>query len=89
MKILYAALCCLLLASCAGGWTEGDKSQLRQECMSQSVPQIGEQRASTYCNCFVEQMVKQYPVFNDMMERYQADTIEKLKKHCRKEIGLP
>lgn len=57
--------------------------------MSQSTPQIGEQRAATYCDCFVNQMVKQYPVFNDMMERYQTDTIEKIKQHCRKEIGLP
>lgn len=89
MKIIYAALCCLLFASCAGGWTEDDKKQLRQECMSQSVPQIGEGRAAQYCDCFVEQMVKAYPVFNDMMDNYRSDTIEQLKQHCRREIGLP
>jgi hypothetical protein len=89
MKIIYAALSCLLLASCAGGWTDDDKKQLRQECMNQSVSQIGEQRAATYCDCFVDQMVTAYPVFNDAMEHYNSDSVEKLKKHCRKEIGLP
>jgi hypothetical protein len=41
-----------------------------------------------YCDCFVEQMVTAYPVFNDVLEHYQSDTVERLKAHCRKEIGL-
>ncbi len=89
MKMLLAACLCLLFASCAGGWTEDDKKQLRKECMTQSVPQIGETRAATYCDCFVEQMVHTYPVFNDMMDKFNVQIVDSLKKHCRKEIGLP
>ncbi|MBS1643848.1 MAG: hypothetical protein JST36_02325 [Bacteroidetes bacterium] len=80
---------CLLLCSCAGGWTEDDKNKLRDDCLAQARTQISEEQSKKYCACFVEQMVAKYPVFNDMMRGYQTDTIEALKKHCRAEIGLP
>ena len=47
-----------------------------------------QKKTDKYCDCFVEQMVKTYPVFNDVMEHYQSDTVEKLKAHCRHEIGM-
>lgn len=90
MKKLLPFLCLtLLLCSCAGGWTEDDKKKMRDDCLQQSKGQIGEDKANKYCDCFVEQMVKTYPVFNDMMEHYQSDTVERLKAHCRGEIGMP
>lgn len=78
----------LALSSCAGGWTESDKTQLRDDCVQQARTQISADKTSKYCDCFVEQMVKAYPVFNDVMEHYQSDTVEQLKAHCRKEIGM-
>lgn len=90
MKYLLPLLALILtFSSCAGGWTEEDKKQLREQCLSQSNSQIGEAQAKKYCDCFVEQMVKTYPVFNDVLEHYQSDTVEKLKTHCRQEIGMP
>lgn len=89
-KSLFLALpvLCLFLHSCGGGWTEEDKKKLRDDCVSQAKTQISEANTKKYCDCFVEQMVAKYPVFNDMMNKYQADTIEALKKHCRNEIGM-
>lgn len=89
MKKFHPILLCILLTSCAGGWTEDDKKKLRDDCVEQARSQISEEQTKKYCDCFVEQMVKTYPVFNDMMDHYQSDTVEKLKAHCRHEIGLP
>ncbi len=87
--MLPALLAVFLLSSCAGGWTDDDKKSLRTDCMDQSRGQIGEAQAGKYCDCFVESMVKTYPVFNDVMEHYKSDTVEKLKARCRQEVGLP
>jgi hypothetical protein len=89
MKILIPLCFIIALSSCAGGWTEEDKKQLRDDCVWQAHTQISEAKTSKYCDCFVEQMVKTYPVFNDVTEHYQSDTVEQLKAHCRHEIGLP
>ena len=90
-RCFYPAALALLisLGSCAGGWTDDDKKQLRKECAEQVGSQITEARRDKYCDCFVDQMVKTFPVFNDVMEHYQSDTVDALKAHCRKEIGLP
>jgi hypothetical protein len=88
MKICLPILLCLLLTSCAGGWTEEDKKQLRNDCVEQAKTQISAENTAKYCDCFVEQMVKTYPVFNDVMEHYKSDSVEKLKAHCRHEIGM-
>jgi hypothetical protein len=79
----------LCFCSCAGGWTEDDKKQLRADCVEQARNEISEAQTTRYCDCFVEQMVKTYPVFNDVMEHYRSDTVEKIKAHCRQEIGVP
>lgn len=89
MKAILLICLIAVLSSCAGGWTEEDRKQLRHDCMEQSRSQISEARAAEYCGCFVAQMVKAYPVFNDVVEHYQSDTVEALKAHCRREIGLP
>ena len=78
----------LFLSACGGGWTEEDKKQMRDDCVRQSRTQISEEQTNKYCDCFVEQIVKTYPVFNDMLDNYKSDTVEKLKEHCRREIGL-
>ncbi len=87
--MLLACLVLFSLSSCSGGWTEEDKKSLRNDCLEQSRAQIPEAQAAKYCDCFVESMVKTYPVFNDVMEHYKSDTVEKLKAHCRQEVGLP
>lgn len=87
--LLLGLVITLTLSSCAGGWTEDDKKELRADCVSQAKTQISAEKTDKYCDCFVEQMVKTYPVFNDVMEHYQSDTVEKLKAHCRHEIGMP
>ena len=89
MRILLSLCLIITLGSCAGGWTEDDKKKLRSDCMEQADSQIGEDKANKYCDCFTEEMVKAYPVFNDMLEHYQSDTVEKLKEHCRHQLGLP
>ena len=89
MKPLLPLLCSIFLVSCAGGWTEDDKKKLHADCVEQAGRQISAEQTKKYCDCFVEQTVKTYPVFNDMMEHYQSDTVEQLKAHCRHEIGLP
>ena len=78
----------LFLASCAGGWQDEDKQKLRADCLSQSTQQIGEAKAKAYCECFVDQVVNKYPVFNDFMEHISLDTVERLKARCRKENGI-
>ncbi len=89
MKAIHTlVLLPLFLASCAGGWHDEDKAKLRNDCMSQSAHQIGEAKANAYCDCFVEQVVKTYPVFNDFMDHMSLDTVEKLKAHCRKANGI-
>ena len=89
MKILTSLCLIIALSSCAGGWNEDDKKQLRAECVEQARTQISQAQTGKYCDCFVEQMVKTYPVFNDVMEHYKSDTVDALKAHCRHEIGLP
>lgn len=89
MKLFPLLIAPLLLTSCAGGWTEDDKKQLHAECVEQEKTQISESNTAKYCDCFVEQMVKTYPVFNDVVEHYRSDTVEQLKAHCRHEIGMP
>ncbi len=89
MKLPLLCIALLSLSSCAGGWTDDDKKQLRADCVSQAKTQISEANTAKYCDCFVEQMVKTYPVFNDVMEHYQSDTVEHIKAHCRAEIGMP
>ena len=89
MRILIPVLVLFAFSSCAGGWTNEDKKQLRDDCVTQAKTQISESATAKYCDCFVAQMVKTYPVFNDMTEHYQSDTVERLKAHCRKEIGMP
>jgi hypothetical protein len=89
MKILNSIILILALSGCAGGWTDEDKKTLRDGCVEQSRSQISEELTNKYCDCFVEQMVKTYPVFNDAMEHAVSDTVEQLKARCRKEIGLP
>ena len=91
MKLQLLPFCIFIitLSSCAGGWSDEDKKQLRNDCVQQAKTQISEANTAKYCDCFVEQMVKTYPVFNDVMEHYQSDTVEKLKAHCRHEIGMP
>jgi hypothetical protein len=89
MKPIYILLLLpLFLGSCAGGWQEEDKAKLRNECLSQSTQQIGEGKAKAYCDCFVDQVVAKYPVFNDFMEHMSLDTVESLKAHCRKVNGI-
>jgi hypothetical protein len=89
MKLSFSLLLLLTLSACAGGWTDEDKKKLRDDCVEQTRTQISEEQTRKYCDCFVEQMVTTYPVFNDMMDHYKSDTVEKLKAHCRHEIGLP
>ncbi len=88
MKILLSLCCILTLGSCAGGWTEEDKVQFRQSCVSSVQSQLNDEQTDTYCKCFTEQMVSIYPVFNDAMERRDSAKLEAAKAHCRKEIGL-
>lgn len=87
-QFLRLSIALIFLTGCAGGWTEEDKTKLHGECMEQSRRQIPEAQATKYCDCFVEGMVRTYPVFNDVMEHYQSDTVEKLKAHCRQDIGM-
>ncbi len=89
MKKLLQLFLLLTFTGCAGGWTDDDKKGLRTDCLEQSRNQIGEDKAGKYCDCFVESMVKTYPVFNDVMEHYKSDSVEKLKAHCRQQVGLP
>ena len=88
MKILLPIALIITLGSCAGGWTDDDKKQLRESCVTQARGQISEAQTEKYCNCFVEQMVTTFPVFNDAMAHAQSDTVEKLKARCRQEIGV-
>lgn len=88
MKSILPLCLIITLSACAGGWTEEDKKQLRDDCVAQSRTQITEAQTAKYCDCFVAQMVKTYPIFNDVMDHYQSDTVEALKAHCRREIGL-
>jgi hypothetical protein len=89
MKILSSIVLLIALSSCAGGWTEDDKKQQRNGCMEQARGQISEEMANKYCDCFLEELVTTYPVFNDFMDHIQSDTIERMKASCRHEIGLP
>lgn len=89
MKRIYLLLAMpVLLTSCAGGWQAEDKEKLRKECLLQAEQQVGDATGKGYCDCFVESVVKSYPVFNDFMENRNADTLEKLKARCRHENGL-
>jgi len=88
MKILISLPFILALGSCAGGWTEEDKSKFRDDCKSSVSTQLPEAQANKYCDCFTDQMVSIYPVFNDAMEHRDSAKIEGAKAHCRKEIGL-
>lgn len=89
MKPIYSlVLLPLFLTSCAGGWHDEDKAKIRTDCMRQADNQIGEAKAKAYCDCFVDKMVKTYPVFNDFMDHMNLDTVDKLKAECRKANGL-
>jgi hypothetical protein len=88
MRILLSLCLIIALGSCAGGWTEEDKKLFRQDCISSVGSQLGEAQKNKYCECFTEQMVSIYPVFNDAMEHRDSAKLEEAKAHCRKEIGL-
>jgi len=89
MKAIYTlAVLPLLLTSCAGGWNDEDKAKIRVDCMRQAERQIGDAKANAYCDCFVDKMVKTYPVFNDFMDHMNLDTVDKLKAECRKANGI-
>ena len=88
MRILLSLAIILTLGSCAGGWTEEDKVTFRKDCISSVGSQLADEQKSKYCDCFTEQMVSIYPVFNDAMEHRDSAKIAGAQEHCRKEIGL-
>jgi len=88
MRILLSLCFIVTLGSCAGGWTEEDKNSFRQDCISSVGSQLSDANRKTYCDCFTDQMVSIYPVFNDAMEHRDSAKLEAAKAHCRKEIGL-
>jgi len=89
MKLLPALLFIVSISSCAGGWTDEDKRLFKKDCQESVGHQIDSMKRDIYCQCFTEEMVQTYPVFNDAMEHRDSAKLENAKTHCRNQIGMP
>ena len=88
MRLLTGLLLLFTLSGCAGGWTKEDKAIFRKDCLDAGSGELPEDKVSGYCDCLTEQMVKEFPVFNDAMEHRDSAKLAALQKHCREEIGF-
>jgi hypothetical protein len=88
MRYLTGILFLFILSGCAGGWTTEDKEKFRKDCINGTYSNLPEDKVKDYCDCYTEQMVKEYPVFNDALEHRDSAKNARMQKHCLHEIGM-
>ncbi|MFY7861546.1 MAG: hypothetical protein ACOVP5_04905 [Chitinophagales bacterium] len=49
------------LSSCGGGWTEENKTQMKDTCSSLMKIRYDEADATAICSCYIDGLVKKYP----------------------------
>ena len=63
-----------------GGWTRSDENKFVNECSGTAAPNLGEARASQYCNCMLKKMKREYPSYAAAEKALQGMSQEEIKE---------
>lgn len=81
----------LLLLSCTyiscNTWPQEDKDAYTQSCLQDANTWAGSpDKAKTYCDCMLQQLMKKYPNANDMMEHIDSVMKDTSLMNCKDRI---
>lgn len=83
MKPGYFFVMTALLFSCKRPWTDKDRQAFLGGCVNKAVPEMGEEKARSYCSCMLRQLETHYPNANDLKYLKSDTTVYSLARECR------
>jgi len=92
IALFFAACGIVALSSCGGGWTEENKTSMKETCTSlQEI--IYPDDAKAICDCYVDKLVAQYPKADmtpeqttAVLEECSADAKKKAEEEAEKKM---
>jgi hypothetical protein len=88
MRIAIIVISTLVFFSCKNAaskkWSEADRTQFMNSCVTNATTALGDGAAREYCNCMLEKIEKKYPNSVDSEKITMGETIA-MAKDCRVE----
>jgi len=64
-----------------GSWSSDEQNQFLRDCISTASNSIGNARATSYCNCMMQKIMKEYPIYSQA-QNIPNDLINSWAKDC-------
>lgn len=84
MKYFFTAVAwLLLLAACAGGWTEEDKENYIKRCHSTAGGMFAStEQTDKYCRCNLDSVMKYYPTIPEVTINKDSAAVRRALEDC-------
>ncbi|HEX6334666.1 MAG TPA: hypothetical protein VFZ78_10600 [Flavisolibacter sp.] len=84
MKKLILILPVIVLCwSCGRTWTQQDRDEFLQSCITNAIKDTGPEKAKAYCQCMLAKIEKRYPNVKDVAYLRSDTTVNAMVRACR------